>query len=215
MSVAAAVIDPRLVRAFADILDYPHAPLGDAVRECQALAAKTSPQAAVLLGRFRAFVEGASLGELQEAYTRAFDLDTLSEEEPTCYPYVGHQIFSENHKRSAFLVGLNERYRECGFSAGTELPDHVVVLLRFLAVCDDADLATELLDEAIVPALDGMIGPGAGPAEPTSGRGRYLQVLRALALVLAERPGAGERPAAVETSEPSDAGWALSPNGRD
>jgi nitrate reductase delta subunit len=183
--------DHRLLAAFADVLDYPHAPIADAVRECESLVSGRSEEAAKLLGGFRDFAEESSLGELQEAYTSAFDLDSMSDLEPTCYPYVGHHLFDENHKRSAFLVGLNERFRAHGFEARGELPDHLVVLLRFLAVCDDDALAGELLHDAVTPGLERMAGKGDA-TEAASGRRRYQQVLRALLLALqAEEAGWG------------------------
>jgi nitrate reductase assembly molybdenum cofactor insertion protein NarJ len=151
------------------------------------LARGDSEEAAALLGRFRAYAEATPLGELQEAYTLAFDLDSLSQSEPTCYPYVGHHLFEENHKRSALIVGLLERYREHGFESDTgELPDHLVIVLRFLATCEDEELVAETLDEAVLPALARMMGT-VGSDEPVNGRQRYQQVITALALALQTR----------------------------
>ncbi len=122
-----------------------------------------SEEAAALLRRFGGYAAVTSLGELQEAYTLAFDLDSLSESDPTCYPYVGHHLFEENHKRSAFILGLLERYREHGFADDTgDLPDHLVIVLRFLARCDDDELVAETIDEALLPALARMLGTVGG-----------------------------------------------------
>jgi nitrate reductase delta subunit len=175
--------DRELLRVFGTVLSYPHASLSDVAARCQALTSEASLEAAALLEPFRVFTEEATLGELQEAYTRAFDLDTLSELEPTCYPYVGHHLFDENPKRSAFLLGLMERFREHEFEADGELADHLVVLLRFVADCPDELLAEELIADAILPAVNGMAGRHA-QSEPRSGRERYLLVLRSLQLVL-------------------------------
>lgn len=196
-------LEPGLAQAFADALDYPRAPVGAAARTCERLAGEVSPEASELLAGFRSFAESRPLGELQEAYTRAFDLDTLSELEPTLYPYVGHHLFDENHKRSAFLVELSARYREHGFSPEGELPDHLVVILRFVAACDDEELVDELVREALVPALARM-GAGAGAAAAgTSGRDRYHQALAALAVTLgaveeASTPAAGREGSAAQ-----------------
>lgn len=187
-----ARLAPDLARAFADVLDYPRAPLGEAAWTCERLARRRSPAAAALLARFRVFAEERSLGELQEAYTAAFDLDTLSELEPTLYPYVGHHLFDESHKRSAFLVGLAERYRAHGFSAGTELPDHLVVLLRFVGVCEDRALVGELVRDAIAPAIARMTRDGNGSEGGANGRDSYRRALWALRLVLDEQQSGGE-----------------------
>lgn len=187
MGISTAVLNRPLALAFADVLSYPHSPIDGDVQVCEELAHGESEAAAALLGRFRAFAETTPLGELQEAYTLAFDLDSLSESEPTCYPYVGHHLFEENHKRSAFLLGLLERYRAHGFAGDAgDLPDHLVIILRFLAMCDDEELVAETVDEALLPALARMRGT-IGDAEPVNGRQRYQQVVSALALALGVR----------------------------
>ena len=85
-----------------------------------------------------------------------------------------------------------------GFVEDGELADHLLVLLRFLEVCGDEALADELVDDAILPALDRIaLLPGAPAAgEPPTLRGAYLGALAALALAL--RAG---RPAAPPASE--------------
>ena len=177
-------IDRRVLGLFAGILDYPEAGIVETARACEETIREDAPEAAVLLAEFAAFAAERPLGELQELYTAAFDLDTLSDLDATCYPYVGHHLLGESHKRSAFLVGLAERFRAHGFEAGTELPDHLVVLLRFAAACPDDELVDELVDDAIVPALERMTG-GAGDIEgPQSGRRVYLRALLALRLAL-------------------------------
>lgn len=164
MTVTATALDRRLLEAYAVVLEYPRASVAAEARACELLARDRSPEAAALAGAFRRFAESATVGQLQEAYTSELDLDSLSDLAPTCYPYVGHHLFDESYKRSAFLVGLAERYRAHGFEAEGELPDHLVVLLRFLASCDDEELARELLDEAIVPALERIVrGGGDSP----------------------------------------------------
>lgn len=201
MAVSTPVLDRELALAFADVLSYPHLPLEQQqLRACQELARGESLEAAAQLDRFAAYAASASLGELQEAYTLAFDLDSLSRSQPTCYPYVGHHLFEENHKRSAFILGLLERYREHGFAADAgELPDHLVTVLRFLASCDDEQLVAETIDEALLPALARMIGT-VGSAEPVDGRHCYQQVIGALSLALQAR-----RPALV--FEESEMAW--------
>ena len=205
MAISTAVLNRALVLAFADVLSYPHSPIGGDVRVCEDLARDESEEAAELLGRFGAFAEATPLGELQEAYTLAFDLDSLSESEPTCYPYVCHHLFEEIHKRSALILGLLERYRTHGFDgAAGDLPDHIVVILRFVATCDDDELVAETVDEALLPALARMIGT-VGNAEPVNGRQRYQQVLHALDLALrARRPAVPFDEAEMAWTRPGD-----------
>lgn len=205
MAVSTSALNRELALAFADVLSYPHSRVGGDVRACEELARVESEEAAQLLGRFCTFAESVSLGELQEAYTLAFDLDSLSESEPTCYPYVGHHLFEENHKRSAFILGLLERYRAYGFVAEPgELPDHLVTVLRFVATCDDDEFVAETVDEALLPALARMLGT-VGSDEPVNGRRRYQQVLHALDLALrARRPAIAFDETEMAWSRPGD-----------
>ena len=105
-----AVGRQALSGAFADLLSYPHdSPLA-AARRCAAVAGESSEEAGRLVEAFVSLAESAELGELQEAYTRTFDLDTLLRAEPTCHPYVGHYLFEGGvHKyRPDFLVRLTD-----------------------------------------------------------------------------------------------------------
>lgn len=171
---------------FADILDYPHPRLLDAIQRCEALLATRRPDATALLGEFRRFVEVTPAGLLEEVYSGTFDLGA------SCHPYIGYHLFGETYQRSAFLVGLRESFAPLGFSEGTELPDHLAVLLRFLAICDEAQ-AEELVRFALIPAMSQMIGD-SDPADPVEdgeepldlgeARRAYRRVLQALLLCL-------------------------------
>jgi len=142
-----------LTDAFADVLSYPHESPAAAAQRCAEIVRTRDVEAGRLLESFAARAETVELGALQEAYTRAFDLDTMTRSEPTCYPYVGHYLFDESHKRGMFILELRRRFREHGFEDSSDLSDHLVLLLRFLAVCADETLADELVDDAILPAL--------------------------------------------------------------
>jgi nitrate reductase delta subunit len=172
--------------AFAESLVYPHVLPAEAARACAVASREHSIEAAALLEAFAEVAETVPLGALQEEYTRTFDLDTLSRSQPTCHPYVGHYLFDESHKRGAFILGLKRRFREVGFTDESDLPDHLVVLLRFLATGSDEELADELRADAMLPALRRMTA--LAPATSGSGEARdaYLGVLRALELVLRE-----------------------------
>jgi nitrate reductase assembly molybdenum cofactor insertion protein NarJ len=194
-----AVHRQELTGAFAELLSYPHDSPLPAARRCAGIAREASCEAGALVEAFASLAEGAELGELQEAYTRTFDLDTLLRAEPTCHPYVGHYLFEESHKRGAFILGLRKRFRAQGFEDASDLADHLVVLLRFLAVCRDETVSDELVDDAILPALRRVaVLTGERPAEGTL-RGAYLGLLRALVASLAAgRPERAPDPVRLE-----------------
>lgn len=214
VTVAARSLDRGALVLFADILEYPRAPVSDAVRACAAAVAGTSEDAGEFLHRFADYADEQSLGTLQELYTSAFDLDAAPGANATCYPYVGHHLFGESHVRSRFLVELRRRFLEYSFSVEREMSDHIAVLLRFIDVCDDDELVVELIEDGLLPALDAMVGAdndGLGSAEEPSGRERYQQVLGALRLTLA----AQVRSAGVEDGSASKGRATIARAGRE
>jgi nitrate reductase delta subunit len=171
----------HLYRLFADLLEYPSPAL---TSQAQAAAAGAGMgQAAALLTEFYSFVEQASPARLEELYTGTFDLQAV------CYPYVGYHLFGDNYKRGMFMAQLNAGYRERGFSAGKELPDHVAVILRFLAPVPEAErsgasvseneFSQGLLHEGLIPAVDTMVKAFGNQSDNP-----YAGVIRALLLVL-------------------------------
>ena len=139
-------------RLFADLLEYPRPGIEGAIRECEALIASADEETGTLLGRFFAFAEKTSLEKMQEVYTTTFDLGA------TYHPYVGYHLLGESYKRSAFLVELKELFRAEEFAADEdELPDHLAVLLRFMAACQNEDTTRELACEALLPVLKKML----------------------------------------------------------
>ena len=177
----------HILALLADLLDYPRAALAEKGRECRDLVAPESESAADLLDAFLADLGCVSENKLEELYSDAFDLATMADTDVTCHPYIGHHLFGENYRRSRFMAGLAERYRVNGFEAGTELPDHIVVILRFLAHCPDAELAEEIVGEALLPGLARMTHGGEGVAlDGRSGGEIYLRVLEAARLVISD-----------------------------
>jgi nitrate reductase delta subunit len=141
----------QVLGLFADILDYPAPGLAGKAAECAALIGAAQPEAVALLESFRGFAEENSLGKLQEIYSGFFDLNSI------CHPYVGYQLFGENYKRSAFLLGLKKAYRAEGFEASaSEIPDRLSVVLRFIAQSKGGDDIDELLNRGLLPALARM-----------------------------------------------------------
>lgn len=140
----------RLFTVFSVLLDYPRQGLREAAEEGVALVAE-SPGAARRLGEFKSLVERSGLGRLQELYSATFDLSA------SCSPYLGYHLFGETYKRSLFLLKLRELYRAHGFDGeGSEMPDHLGVLLRFLAACQDDQLVKDTVEEGLLPVLAKM-----------------------------------------------------------
>ena len=189
----------RIFTLFAKLLDYPWTPLTGVARECAELVAESSPRAAAYLQEFEAFVNRTPHSRLEEIYTSAFELNAA------CHPYIGYHLFGESYKRSIFLLGLKERYRLYNIDCGVELPDHLAVMLRFLAVNQDVAETDGVIREALHPALCKMLkdkvadAPGPGTLKQPGRDGEYKRLLHALRAVLLtyipdEAPPEGEMP---------------------
>ncbi len=156
------------LRGLADLLSYP---AGDAVaiaRRCRGLVGGGAGRH---LDAFVARAEAAGPRGLEEAYSATFDL------QPACAPYVGHHLLGDGPQRGLFLARLAGVYRDDGFAdraAGGELPDHVAVVLRYLAATPRGDARDALLRDGLVPAVDRMLAALDGPGNP------YRAVLSAL-----------------------------------
>lgn len=139
---------------FADLLEYPTLATARKAGLCCEQLQVSQPIAAGLLERFNIEMEKRALAQMQELYTTTFDM------QPVCYPYVGYHLFGESYKRGAFMAQLNEAYHAFGYSAGQELPDHLSVILRFLAldaINREGDFCRALVKEGLTPALEKML----------------------------------------------------------
>ncbi len=166
---------------FSEILEYPGPKLVERVRECLSLLVETNREASTKLQQFISLVEKLPAGRLEEVYTGTFDLQVV------CYPYVGYQLFGESYRRGAFMVALKERYRACGIPEGSELPDHLALVLRFLGVLDDEAEREEFAHECLIPALEKMAQGFRDKDNP------YRELLGALLLLMQEAyPGRPE-----------------------
>jgi nitrate reductase molybdenum cofactor assembly chaperone NarJ/NarW len=173
------VTSGTVLARFADALDYPGAHMKDRLAACVTSVAPESAEAAGLVAKFQAFADRTAPGRLEELYAAAFDL------QEGCAPYLGAHLFRSDSRRAAFMAHLAESYRAHGFSAGTELPDHVGVVLRFLATDGGDEEATELLALAVVPAIATITEELARQEHP------WEPVFRALLIVTRERAATG------------------------
>ena len=179
------------VHLLADILDYPSSRLSVQITECLTMLQTTESEAAQLLEQFQLWTGKSSLAELQEGYTATFDMQAH------CSLYVGHQILGEDHRRGLFMAKLREEYRTHGFSDNGELPDHLPVLLRYLAVCEQGEIRAELIAGCVLPAIARILVPLKAKDHP------YVLVLRTVQALLSgeqksETAGQEHRSAAAE-----------------
>jgi len=114
--------------ALARMLDYPN-DKSTLQTDCEAVATSMdNSEAKATLDSFGCFTDASSLAELQEDYVATFDFN------PATAPYLGHHLYGDNQKKGAYMIALKQQFAHFGYSpAGHELPDHLSVLLGFLA----------------------------------------------------------------------------------
>jgi nitrate reductase delta subunit len=117
--------------------------------------AEEAPEAARLVREFNDRVQDLTIEDLQELYTRTFDLN------PVCALEVGWQLYGDEYTRGRFLVFLRDSLRTHGIAEDTELPDHLVHVLPLLDRLDPSE-SRELTLEAVIPAADKMLEGFAG-----------------------------------------------------
>lgn len=77
---------------------------------------------------FAEFAAASSLAALQEEYVATFDFN------PATAPYLGHHLFGDNQKKGGYMIMLKQQFEQSGYTpTGVELPDHLSVVLGFLA----------------------------------------------------------------------------------
>ncbi len=140
-----------ICRHFSALLSYPTTEAQSTAAVCQNLLREHQPKAASQLQEFVELLAATEPAKLEELFTATFDL------QPVCHPYVGYQLCGESQKRGMFLMKMQQLYREHDFNPGTELPDHLGEMLRFIGTTDDQSCRQELISDGLLPALEKII----------------------------------------------------------
>ncbi|MFQ5569602.1 MAG: hypothetical protein ACE5G0_07995 [Rhodothermales bacterium] len=152
----------------ADLFQYPDAQFASRVKEIQAYLDQHYPEAGAELEAFTEFTSQASLIELEELFTRSFDVQALTTLD------LGYVLFGDDYKRGAILVNLNREHREAGNECFNELADHLPNVLRLLPKMHDGELREELVEKIVAPALRKIISEFA-PEKAAKKKKVYLK----------------------------------------
>jgi nitrate reductase delta subunit len=140
---------------FARLVSYPDAQTAELAGRAADDAQAANHPCQDALEAFAVQARLLSAAELQEAYTRAFDMS------PGTTLEVGWHLFGDTYKRGQFLAYLRGELRQRGVEAGSELPDHLGVLLRLMPRLSNED-SIGLAEDCLLPALDRLIVPLEG-----------------------------------------------------
>lgn len=171
--------DREIFDALGDLLEYPCADWAERFDACRRLLHAGRPEIASAFRGFGRGVAGLRLSELQELYTRTFDLN------PVCTPEVGYHLFGDTYKRGLFLARLRETEEPYSLGQERQLPDYLPVMLRLVGRLADTELRSALVGECLLPATAKMLDALRKAGSP------YADLVRAAGAALA-RGGAPE-----------------------
>lgn len=135
----------------AEMLHYPDRSLMSEIPALCTDVIAAYPGTARELRKFQKDVEKTPLSELEELYTRTFDLAAIVS------PYVTGYIYGdENFDRGTFMAVLGEEYAKSGFDSKGELPDHLAVLLSYCE-CLDNETLNELVHFCLLKPVGAMV----------------------------------------------------------
>lgn len=153
-------LDRTIFQDFAALLEYPRCGYTDLVTRLRRATADACPQASDHLGQFVEAISNLDGPGLEELFTRTFDFA------PLCNAYISAHIFGdESFKRAQLMTGLAEAYRRAGFDTGSELPDHLAVVLRFAPQWTQNEW-DDLVAYCLCPAVSKMLEALARSSNP-------------------------------------------------
>jgi nitrate reductase delta subunit len=141
--------EKSLYEKFAILLSYPGADYHQCCDQCRELLPTTLRKVQEEFGEFRDRMAGLSMEEMQELFTRTFDLN------PMCTLEIGWQLYGEDYGRGEFLVKMREHLRAYEIKESGELPDHLSHALALLPKLEGVE-AEEFARIYLLPAIDKM-----------------------------------------------------------
>jgi nitrate reductase delta subunit len=148
--------------SLARILTYPGVDYADHLQRCRIAVGALGPDRGEILQKIDKFIDAmkdSSTGEMEELYTRTFDINPVSSLE------VGWHLHGETYERGAFLVSMREVLRRCSIEESTELPDHLTHVLQAVGRMDPLE-ASEFIKKNVLKAVNKMLEGFLGQSSP-------------------------------------------------
>ena len=142
--------------AFAGLLTYP---LVDYPQRIEAGLRLAPAECREGLGQFSKLVRDLATDQVQELFTRTFDLN------PVCSLELGWHLFGENYERGLLLVRMREELRRYRLVESSELPDHLTHVLLLVAQMEH-ERASDFVAACVLPALGKMLQAIRGSDNP-------------------------------------------------
>jgi nitrate reductase delta subunit len=138
--------DRKLYQTLASLLSYPTGCVYEQAGWLYHQSLKQEAGDIPSVEPFYAFISERRLEEIEETFTKTFDLN------PSCCLEVGWHLYGEDYQRGAFLVNMRQSLEEENLEESHELPDHISHCLRLLTCLEPEDAEVFVL-KYIHPAL--------------------------------------------------------------
>ena len=130
----------------ARLLEYPGSDYVEKAIDAIDRLGRSHPDLIKTLAPLRQHVSSHTVDELEEHYTRCFDIN------PDCVLEVGWHLYGENYSRGTFLVEMREHMRALEIEENAELPDHLTHVLAVLGRLEESE-ARQFAVDYLLPAL--------------------------------------------------------------
>lgn len=112
-------------------------------------------------GQFRKFVEKTERSDIEELFTRTFDLN------PSTCLEVGWHLYGEDYQRGEFLVKMRQSLEGFDIPESGELPDHLSHCLKLLTALEDDEVQI-FSENYLLPAIGKILNnfSGDNPYKP-------------------------------------------------
>jgi nitrate reductase assembly molybdenum cofactor insertion protein NarJ len=134
-----------------ELLYYPDTDVVDRTRAAHDFLRGHNPGAAHTLQPFVDWVAAATLDEMEELYTRSFDVQAITTLD------TGYILFGDDYKRGELLANLNREHNAVKQDCRRELADHLPNVLGLIAKLEDKALIDDLVHEIVGPAMRKML----------------------------------------------------------
>jgi nitrate reductase delta subunit len=164
--------------SLARMLDYPAEKEGMAADHGTVSVFLRKREVESPLDPFGRFVDASAISRLQEEYVTTFDFN------PAVALYLGHHLFGDSRNKGAYLIRLKQEFGRHGFTpSGNELPDHLPLVLGFLAHLArnaEGEFRRSFISECVLPGVERLgaafAARGDSPWKPVVEAARLLCV---------------------------------------
>lgn len=146
-----AKVDLNKYAKISELFYFPRESFKEKVKVIQEFLDEAYPNAGRELRPFTEFTELSSQNEIEELYTRSFEVQAITAMD------LGYILFGDDYKRAKLLVSLNREIIDANIETHNELADHLPNVLKLLPTLKDKSVLNDLILDVIYPSLENIL----------------------------------------------------------